>query len=280
MIVLPCHTHSPSAFLTPPLFLSLSRSLSLSHSLSLSRSLSLSLTLTLSLSRSLTHFLSLSHTLSLSLSHSLFRFSSLSLFHWQVNTETLEYKDSGMNHVEGGWPKDVDPAEVEQVMRFRKKVEKDENFQETILGLGSMMETYILQNNAIDIYEEYFPHESETAVLEAPAATMINVFRDPCTPARSATSISWYPDGARKLAVAYSVMEFQKAPEDVSMDSYVWDLGERTPEGEGEETGMGTWGKVERDRQAEGESVYVCVCVCVRACVCVCVCVCARVCVE
>ncbi|EGD83093.1 dynein intermediate chain 2 [Salpingoeca rosetta] len=142
----------------------------------------------------------------------------------EVNTETVEFKDSGMNHVEGGWPKDIDPDEVEQVMRYRKKVEKDETFQETIMNLGGMMETFIQQNNAIDIYEEYFPHESETAVLEPPAATMVNVFRDPCTPARSASSLSWYPDGARKLAVAYSILEFQKAPADVSMDSYVWDL--------------------------------------------------------
>ena len=28
----------------------------------------------------------------------------------------------------GGWPKDVDANEVEQVMRYRKKIEKDENF--------------------------------------------------------------------------------------------------------------------------------------------------------
>ena len=27
---------------------------------------------------------------------------------------------------EGGWPKEVDPTEVEHVLRFRKKVEKDE----------------------------------------------------------------------------------------------------------------------------------------------------------
>ena len=36
--------------------------------------------------------------------------------HWpQVNTERFETESKGINHIEGGWPKDVDPSEVEQV---------------------------------------------------------------------------------------------------------------------------------------------------------------------
>ena len=38
----------------------------------------------------------------------------------------LTYAERGFAHVEGGWPKEVDPTEVEHVLRFRKKVEKDE----------------------------------------------------------------------------------------------------------------------------------------------------------
>jgi dynein intermediate chain 2 len=36
--------------------------------------------------------------------------------------------------------------------------------------------------------------------------------------------MSWYPDGGRKLAVAYSILEFQKSPAGVCLDSYIWDL--------------------------------------------------------
>lgn len=43
-----------------------------------------------------------------------------------------------MNHVEGGWPKDVNPAEIEQTMRFRKKIEKDETYLNTIQNLGDV----------------------------------------------------------------------------------------------------------------------------------------------
>lgn len=43
-----------------------------------------------------------------------------------------------MNHVEGGWPKDINPAEVEQTIRYRKKVEKDETYIATIMNLGKV----------------------------------------------------------------------------------------------------------------------------------------------
>lgn len=44
----------------------------------------------------------------------------------------------GINHIEGGWPKDVNPLELEQTIRFRKKVEKDENYINAIKQLGSV----------------------------------------------------------------------------------------------------------------------------------------------
>lgn len=44
----------------------------------------------------------------------------------------------GINHVEGGWPKDVNPAEVEQTIRYRKKVEKEEVYMNTIQQLGNV----------------------------------------------------------------------------------------------------------------------------------------------
>ena len=45
---------------------------------------------------------------------------------------------------------------MEAVSRFRKKVEKEESYAKTITTLGERVEQIIRQNNAIDIYEEYF----------------------------------------------------------------------------------------------------------------------------
>ena len=53
----------------------------------------------------------------------------------QVNTERAEFLSQGMNHVEGGWPKDINPAENDQTMRFRKKIEKDDQYVGSVLGL-------------------------------------------------------------------------------------------------------------------------------------------------
>ncbi|KAJ8246276.1 hypothetical protein GJAV_G00265790 [Gymnothorax javanicus] len=142
----------------------------------------------------------------------------------EVNTVRFESENRGINHVEGGWPKDVNPQEVEQTIRYRKKVEKDENYVNTILQLGSHMEHCIKQNNAIDIYQEYFEEDEGTEDCEEqPWAKTINVFRDPNAIKRTATGLSWHPDGSRKLAVAYSSLEFQRAAPEMSLDSYIWD---------------------------------------------------------
>ena len=154
----------------------------------------------------------------------------------EVNTERCEYAVQGVNHVEGGWPKDVNFAEPEQVARFRKKVEKEENYTLQVVDLASKMEKYIKQNNAIDIYEDYFgrsakegsatgtssgtaggssgkgastaAHTSATvpSMDEPPSARTLNVLRDPKKLKRTANHLSWNSDGS-KLAVAYCSTE-------------------------------------------------------------------------
>ena len=35
-----------------------------------------------------------------------------------VNTEVKQMESTGVNHLEGGWPKEVNPKELEQVISF------------------------------------------------------------------------------------------------------------------------------------------------------------------
>lgn len=142
----------------------------------------------------------------------------------EVNTERFETESRGMNHVEGGWPKDVNSAEVEQTIRYRKKVEKDEAYIQTIQNLGTKMEHFLKQNNAIDIYEEYFNQEESLLTDEPPTARTISILRDPSEYKRTITHISWYPGGAHKLAAAYSFLEFQNSPENLPFESYIWEI--------------------------------------------------------
>ena len=54
-----------------------------------------------------------------------------------------------MNHFEGGWPKDINPSENDQTMRFRKKIEKDDAYINSVLGLCKNATQCVQQNNAI-----------------------------------------------------------------------------------------------------------------------------------
>jgi len=50
------------------------------------------------------------------------------------------------------------------------------------------------------------------------------LFSDPNPIKRAASCVSWYPDDNHKIAVAYSILQFQKMPYNMCMDSYIWDI--------------------------------------------------------
>ncbi|RKP21569.1 WD40 repeat-like protein [Rozella allomycis CSF55] len=129
-----------------------------------------------------------------------------------VNTESYAVANRGILHREGGWPKDVDSSDAEHTIRYRKKVEKDEEFLRSVVSLGDIVEECIKQNNAIDIYEEYFVEKEEDWTLEKPQAKTLN---------RSTTCLSWYPEDGNKLAAAYSCVDFQGQPNDMPTESYI-----------------------------------------------------------
>lgn len=56
----------------------------------------------------------------------------------EVNTERVLSEVRGINHTEGGWPKDVNYNEPEQVQRYRKKVEKDEQYAVILQSLANV----------------------------------------------------------------------------------------------------------------------------------------------
>ncbi|NWV26666.1 DNAI2 protein, partial [Origma solitaria] len=167
----------------------------------------------------------------------------------EVNTERAQVSIQGMNHVEGGWPKHVDYQNPELTTRYREEVEREEVYTRSVQRLSSVrpcpdpprkpsehprdaamlslqvMEHYIRQNNAIDIYEEYFEEEEEEEEEEEhPSAKTITVLSDPNVTKRMATHLCWHPDANRALAVAYCSLDFQDSRKDMSFDSYIWDL--------------------------------------------------------
>eukprot|EP01048_Picozoa_sp_COSAG05_P023705 COSAG05_NODE_5244_length_1227_cov_6.901596_1_plen_158_part_10 len=96
-----------------------------------------------------------------------------------ANTNITKLKDQGMAHVEGGWPRDIDPTEPEHKIRFTKKVEKDEEYILTMANLSKTIDHAMRQNTALDIYEEYFEDSHTSLTMEPPSAITTHVFRDP-----------------------------------------------------------------------------------------------------
>jgi len=153
-----------------------------------------------------------------------------------ANTDRLVVQSTSMLHREGGWPKDVDPTEPADVNRFRKKAEKDEDYKSAVKALGPVISRCMKQNNTIDIYEEYFEGDQSDHSGEPPTAKGLAVFRDPNPVKRTATSINWHPEGPAKIAVSYSILNFQDnrcAKPNMPKKSYIWDiLNPNTPEQE------------------------------------------------
>jgi dynein intermediate chain 2 len=145
----------------------------------------------------------------------------------QVNTDRIVLKQSSMRHVEGGWPKDVDPTEQSDVARFRKKTEKDDEYKTSVKSLGPIVDRCLKQNSTINIYEEYFEGSQVDHSSEPPSAKGLAVFRDPNKVKRTATSINWHPEGPTKIAVSYSILNFQDSrfmTQRMPVESYIWDI--------------------------------------------------------
>lgn len=50
----------------------------------------------------------------------------------------VEYGERGICHIEGGWPKDMNLDDPEQIVRFRKKAEKDESYLQSVMQMSNV----------------------------------------------------------------------------------------------------------------------------------------------
>ena len=95
-----------------------------------------------------------------------------------------------MSHTEGGWPRDVNPADAEQKSRYRKKLEKDEDFLLKTRHLVRETERFVRQNNCIDIFEDYFEAADPATDLQPASVSSVAVYKDPLEAAGGQRSIN------------------------------------------------------------------------------------------
>lgn len=87
------------------------------------------------------------------------------------------------------------------------------------------MEHCILQNNACNIYEQYFADVETEPLIQRAFSRTVNVYRDPVTAKRQITHLSWSPDQGNRFAASYCGANVQKISSCSSM-SYIWEVGE------------------------------------------------------
>lgn len=144
-----------------------------------------------------------------------------------VNTARVQTKNRPMIHTEGGWPKEVEPTEAQDCLKFRKRLEKDQRFIDSVKMLTKQTITCLKQNNTIDLFEHYFHGEEPEHLPENLTMKTVALFKDPADENRSVSKIGWHPEGPTKLVGSYSNLRFQRMTDEMPMASFIWDISER-----------------------------------------------------
>ena len=140
----------------------------------------------------------------------------------------------GMSHTQGGWPVGVDPKDADHVMRWRKKIERDEDYIKTVVKLGAVVEDIVKLNNTFDIYSQCFEgvegDQSEGGRrLENQKCSIATVTLLKSVESSAAYGLAWHPDQNR-LASAHAPSPERYDPMS-TMPSYLWNLSQAsTPE--------------------------------------------------
>lgn len=142
----------------------------------------------------------------------------------EANTEQFVTQATGNNHTDGAWPAEVKTNEFKDRDRLLRRIKNEAGYQSAVINLSRTAESAISQNNTIDLYEEYFQQVDQEYATEPPSCKTVAVFRDPNEIKRSATKISWHPELANKVAVSYSILQFQQMPDKMPITSYIWDV--------------------------------------------------------
>jgi len=152
----------------------------------------------------------------------------------EINTERYIAIDKGMQHKEGGWPKEINTEEFEDKKRYLRKIEMDDTFNEIVLGLTKKIESRVKQNNSINMFEEYFANQTDDHSAEPPSAKTITIFRDPNKKFRPVSRVCWHPESSYRIASVHCDLSFDRMNNNdfnnrinnnyLCNDSYIWDI--------------------------------------------------------
>lgn len=158
--------------------------------------------------------------------------ATLSQAEHDANTKQVIFHETGINHTEGGWPREIHTDNEDHVARHRRRVMHEDGYVHAVMSLSPQICHYLDQNNAINMYQTYFAEMNHQSPVETYNIREENVFRDPFN--RPVSSIAWTNEKQAKLAVSYSHREW--SPESFHEGStacYLWNITRQTkPENE------------------------------------------------
>ncbi|CAH0397878.1 unnamed protein product [Chilo suppressalis] len=142
------------------------------------------------------------------------------------NTKQVVTRELGINHEEGGWPREVHVFNEEHVARHRRRVMHEDNYVHAVLNLTPVITHYIDQNNAIDMYQTYFSGMNAQEPIEKYKVRIVNVFRDPFQ--RPISCIAWTNEKKSMIAVSYCKRNYDYSERgSLSLENnacYLWDV--------------------------------------------------------
>ncbi|CAG4982935.1 unnamed protein product [Colias eurytheme] len=144
-----------------------------------------------------------------------------------ANTKQLVMHEQGINHSEGGWPRDVHLYNEDHLARHRRRVQHEDGYVNAIFNLRPQIEHCIDQNNAIDMYQTYFANMYQQAPVEKYKVQIANIFRDPFE--RPASCIVWTNEKQSRLVASYSYLGYGSEQDSkTSTVCYMWDINKQT----------------------------------------------------
>ena len=133
----------------------------------------------------------------------------------EVNSAPVNFSPAQVSHQEGGWPKEVDSRQRDQVSRYVRKVEKSEDYLDSAITFSAVSEEKVKQNLALEIYEDYFNREDPATEPEDAGVKTIISYSDPSKlsgcEARPVSGMSFSPGEGDRLAISYCSQEFLAA---------------------------------------------------------------------
>ncbi|XP_050346467.1 dynein intermediate chain 3, ciliary-like [Nymphalis io] len=138
-----------------------------------------------------------------------------------VNTPKIIFRDQGVNHIEGGWPKDIHFCDEEATSRYRRRFERDDSYVNAIFNSYDGLKYLIEQNNTIEMYNIYFKEFNSEKPVEKYFMRKAVVFDDPDK--RPVASIGWTYEDDSKIVVAYCNKKYHvKEPVNKNTTCLIW----------------------------------------------------------